>query len=110
MNTEIRIPGPFATIGEIKAANRDRGHYWFSPDTMRFFRSRILGGPIKGRFFIASRQCVFSDGTAAPREYVVHAARDDGSIETLMLNEIGHYQTAGAARTALRAYIRQVTA
>lgn len=48
-----------ATIEEIKAANRDAGQFFFSPATLRFFKSRIgrriHEGP-GGVYFVTSEQ------------------------------------------------------
>lgn len=54
----------------IKAANRNHGGYFFSPDSMRFFRSRVSEkvhqGP-GGIYFVTSEQ--FDD--RSPRLYTV---------------------------------------
>lgn len=49
------------TIEQIKQANGDAGGYWFSPDTMRFFRTRLgrttYGPDSEGRvYFTTSEQ------------------------------------------------------
>jgi len=60
------------TIDAIKEANHMAGQFWFSPDTLRFFRSRIgstvYEGP-GGVYFVSSEQFGFN-GTQ-PRRYTV---------------------------------------
>ena len=64
------------TMNEIRKANIDAGHFWFSPDTMGFFRSQVedtvYQGP-GGVFFISSEQFVPSDGSVCPRRYTVRS-------------------------------------
>ena len=62
----------------IKANNLLAGNNWFSPDTMRFFKSRVLPTIYGGRFFL-SRETSPSGKTA----YSVREAVDGGkSIKT----------------------------
>ena len=70
----------FNTIAEVKRANREAGFYFFSPDTMRFFASRIESGLYKNQCFITSEKRCFSDDT---RVFKVRRARPDGSIENM---------------------------
>ena len=44
------------TMEELRTANRERGDYYFSPDTMTFFDSRIESPLHKGRFFVMSNR------------------------------------------------------
>lgn len=47
------------TIDDIRLANRNAGFYFFSPDTMRFFRSRVGGTVYQGNggiYFVTSEQ------------------------------------------------------
>ncbi|MEN6425990.1 MAG: hypothetical protein ABFE13_11540 [Phycisphaerales bacterium] len=61
----------FYSIDDIKSRNRARGHHFFEPGTMRFFRSRVLDGVEGGRFFITSERFVASDGSSPGRRYTV---------------------------------------
>jgi hypothetical protein len=48
------------TMADIRAANAAAGLFFFSRDTMRYFRSRVEGGPYCGPggvFFLTSEQC-----------------------------------------------------
>lgn len=70
------------SIEQIKRANRERGHYYFSPDTMRFFRSEVESKTFNagwGRtLFITSEH-----GPGGPRGWAVSLAKRDGSIERM---------------------------
>lgn len=82
MSTETANKTVFKNITEIKRANKEAGHYFFSPDTMRFFESQIVPevfGP-RGRFFILSDKAGFTDET---REYKIKWANGDGTIENV---------------------------
>src|SRR4051794_21862147 len=75
---EHTLPGPFHTIEAMKRANEDSGRFFFTPGTMRFFRSRIAPGVIAGRMFITSEQFEDSSGERAERRYTVRLMGDDG--------------------------------
>jgi hypothetical protein len=66
------------SIAEIKNANKARGHFWFSDDTMRFFRSKIHGEVIGGKYFVHSIQY----GDDHPRQYKFSWVNQDASIGT----------------------------
>jgi hypothetical protein len=100
------IPGPFRTVADIRAANEAAGHYYFTPDTMRFFGSRVLSGVIAGRYFVTSERQPASYYPqyfpAGERRYTVRVAHDDGTIDT-----VGEFQGWSTARQA-RAHARFV--
>ena len=97
---EHALPGPFRTITEMKVANADAGRYFFTRDTMRFFRSRIVPGVIAGRIFITSEQ--FDD--SSPRLYTVRVMGDDG--DTADVSTFQQFATLDEARK----YARSLTA
>lgn len=74
----------FKRMSEIKAANRAAGYFFFSPDTMRFFNSRVETGVIGGRYFITSEQ--YDENS--PREYTARRANDDGTVETVRVDDV----------------------
>lgn len=45
---------PFKSISEVKAANAAKGFYFFSPGTMKFFKSKVVSALLFGRYFITS--------------------------------------------------------
>ena len=69
----------YKTIGQIKEANREAGHHFFDESTIRFFRSRIHGGVIHGRYFITSEDNFQSDA----RFFTPRIAHANGDVETL---------------------------
>lgn len=80
METTSASPTGFQDIEQIKQANREAGRFFFSPDTMRFFASRVLPTVYGGRFFVTSEKRGFDDDG---REYRVRVAFDNGEIETV---------------------------
>lgn len=84
----------FETLADIKEANRNAGLHWFSPDTVRFFKSRfsedIYPLPDGGAMFVSSER-----GPDDVRAYSVRLARADGSIET-----VGGFQAHATSRAA----------
>jgi hypothetical protein len=68
------------TIEAIREADSRAGRHFFSPDTMRFFRSRVLPTVFQGPggvYFITSEQFVGSDGVSKPRKYTVRNFTSD---------------------------------
>lgn len=49
------------TIATLKELNKKRGNYWFSPDTMRFFDSRIESEISSNGYFVSSEKACFND-------------------------------------------------
>ena len=75
------------TIEEIKTNNKQAGMHFFTPEPMRFFRSRV-GKTVYGeRLFITSEQFVSSTRTAK-RRYTVRMAIKGGGIR-----DIGPFNT-----------------
>ena len=65
---------------QLERFHWSRGFKFFSPDSMRFFRSRPQGvPPYKGRVFVTSEK----SGWNAPRYYTVRCIRPDGGIDTI---------------------------
>ena len=87
----------FNGIEDIKRYNAETGHYFFSADTMRFFRSRVSGETFgaNGELFITSDKNE-GPGYSFPRRYTVRAIRDDGSVDTM--SEFQQFTTLAQAR------------
>lgn len=66
--------------------NEEIGHYFFSPDTMRFFASKIESELYPSGYFITSEKRCFNDNR---REFKVRFAKQDehgeftGEIESV---------------------------
>ena len=68
------------TMSHIKSFCWNRGSHFFSPDTMRFFSSRIqTTPPYKGRVFVTSERYNWNH----PRLYTVRVVHPSGNIETI---------------------------
>lgn len=82
---EINIPDVL-TISDVKKINREAGQFFFTPQAMRFFESRIetKGVLINNRFFITSEQFISSTGKKDPRRFTVRELnRETGGIITV---------------------------
>lgn len=88
----------FRNIREIEDANRRAGYYFFTPDAMRFFRSRVHDDVYGAGFFVTSEQ--FDHGY--PRCYTVRFARPDGSITTV--STFQQYASRSGAHAAAARY------
>ena len=68
------------TICHVKSFCWNRGSHFFSPDTMRFFSSRIqTTPPYKGRVFVTSERMNWN----SPRLYTVRVVKPSGNIQTI---------------------------
>lgn len=96
----------FKTIAGVKRANKASGHFWFEPDTMRFFRCRVETELFAGRFFVSSEQQPASmDGTTHPRLYTIRKANADGSIDTV--GDFQAYRTKAQAVKAMHELVSE---
>lgn len=82
---------------DIETANRAGGGRWFSPDNLRFFRSKVYPEVYGGRLFVSSELSPFPGDS---RRYTVRSVDEDGSIDTV--GEFGQHATLSAARRAAR--------
>ena len=87
----------FKSIEQLKLVNAANGFYFFSPATMKFFKTKICGGIIFGRFFIT--QDYMPDKTYTVREI----ASDKGDIHTNPLNQ--RFATRKEAKEALKIHL-----
>ena len=80
----------------IKDRNERSGGTWFSPGSMRFFRTRLaqqgIGWPGGDVYFVTSEQ--FDRDT--PRRYSVRKQSPDGTIDTV--GDFQGYETRKAAQ------------
>lgn len=77
------------TIEQMKRINAEKGYHFFSPDTMRFFRSRIapkvFEGP-GGVYFVTSEQFEFRGELHARKYTVTRFYPDNGCTERVDLD------------------------
>ena len=87
------------TMSHIKSYCWNRGSHFFSPDTMRFFNSRIqTTPPYKGRVFVTSERMNWN----SPRLYTVRVVKSSGHIETI--GDFGAFTSRQSAHRYAEAY------
>ena len=98
-------------IQTVKRINEDRGKYFFSPATMRFFSSRVAQCAYatddnSRAYFVTSEQFTGSNGRSQPRRYTVRVMdMTTGDITEPHGHKDGFQEYAsrnGAAREARR--------
>lgn len=90
----------YKNLAEIREANRVAGMHWFSPDTLRFFGTRMCahGRIFGGRYFVTSEYVGFD--RRGPRRYSVRVAGPDGAIDTV--GDFGAYASRNGAIAAAK--------
>ena len=87
------------TMNQLERYNGNRNYYFFSPDTMRFFSSRIQTlPPYKGRVFVTSERRNWN----SPRLYSVRVIQPSGNIETI--GDFQGFTTRQSAHAYAKAY------
>ena len=84
---------------DIKRINKEKGYYFFEPDTMRFFKSRVGDLVFQGNggvFFTTSERFDYD----TPRYYTVREFNPEtGSVNTIGdFNELSYYQARSRAK------------
>ena len=87
---------PFADLAAVKRANEMAEQHWFSPNTLRFFGSRIESRLIGGRWFISSE----TPDAYTRRRFTVREALPSGHIGNV--GEFRQYASKAEARAAVR--------
>ena len=83
-------------ISEIKELNQKAGNYWFEPDTLRFFKSRLDKYAYKKgnkAYFVSSEQSPYGS-----RMYSVRVA----DLKTGNINTVGDFMKYGSRESALK--------
>jgi len=83
------------TMSDVKRKNKEAGLFWFSPTSMRFFKSRVESELIGGKFFVSSEQ--FDED--APRLYSVREYHP----KTHGIDTVGKFQAFKTCQDALDA-------
>ncbi len=97
---------PYRNLDEVKGRNAARGDYWFSPDTLAFFESRIPNEIIvagEGAYFV-SRETNPSKVTM----WTVRYADESGRVNTVG-EFFAHSTKAEAVKAAQEAATAGVT-
>ena len=94
---KVTLMNAIWNVDQLKRYNRERGLYYFSPETMRFFRSRVAPGVIntwEGVVFITSEQFDYN----SPRLYTARIIREDGTVDNLAGCEFQQFENLYHAR------------
>jgi hypothetical protein len=93
----------YRTMAELRKANTDAERFFFSPSTMRFFKSRVVSKLYGGRYFITREWAGDMGGI-----HTVRMANDDASIDTVYSStgEAHRYWDIEDARAVCRALAR----
>jgi hypothetical protein len=97
----------YNSMTDVRRANANRGHHWFDPETLQFFRSRVGRTLYGGRYFISSEQNkgYYPEYYCYPRMYTVRVVNADGSIDTV--GEFQAYETRAQAIAAIKRLLRE---
>lgn len=82
---QIQVP-EVLSVSDVKRINKEAGQFFFEPESMRFFESKIetRGLLIKNKFFITSEQFIPSTGKPFPRKFTIRGFnRETGGIPTI---------------------------
>lgn len=88
-----------ATIDDVRRANKSAGHFWFEPDTMRFFSSVVETQLIADKYFVTSEK-----PPNGRRRFTVRIAIDGGR-EIGTVGEFLGYKGLASARKAITAIV-----
>jgi hypothetical protein len=88
----------YTSMTEVRRANREAGHHFFDPATIRFFNGTVGRTLYHGRYFITSEQAPYN-----PRHWTIRIAKPNGRIDTF--GEFGKYASYNEARKALRSLV-----
>lgn len=94
----------FTSIKEIRDENELVGQHWFSPESLRWFGSKIGRTVYGGRYFITSEQDTYGAWNNE-RRYTIRVANADSTIDTV--GDFGQYATSAEARRAVLAIVKQ---
>lgn len=100
------LPGPYATLEDMRIAHRASCGHYFDAETNRFFGARYHSDAIAGRMFIDSTRC--PDGTREYRLNAVGDVRGTVSVGRVILpgedpaGDGARFATLGEARKAAR--------
>lgn len=96
---------PFSNTWQLADYNSDMGYYFFTPDSMSFFNSRIGAiyhgaSPVDWNIFITSEKYDWN----SPRLYTIRQLLIDGSTRTI--SAFQEYAYLSTAKRAVERYLR----
>jgi hypothetical protein len=83
------------TMSDVRAANKAAGQFWFSRETMRFFKSKVETSLLRGGYFITSER----EEAGSQRRYTIRRENAEHYIDTV--GYLGEFRTLAAAQAAL---------
>lgn len=87
------------TIEDIKAAATAAGNFFFTPDTLAYFSSRVSSTVFGGEYFVTSEQDKTGNAWGGVRRYTVRRAWDSPNGFTVdTVGEFGQFDTLEAAK------------
>ena len=96
----------YTSFRDLERRNTEAGNFWFEPDTMRFFRTRLCGDPLVSGsrvFFVTSER----NGWDNPRLYSVRVM-DWGTGDVDTVGQFQGYRTRSGALGACRRAAQEV--
>jgi hypothetical protein len=95
------------TVAQLRDLNESNGGCWFSRGTMRFHRTKIQSGIIRGEYFITLDKRGFDD--SAGYGYTVRAFNSEGDVRTSALGsrgqQVGSFDSKREALDALTEHL-----
>lgn len=81
-------PDNINTVADVMYLNNEKGYFFFSPDTLKFFNSQIYGGELLGNnkdlFITSEKQPKSLDGSVYPRKFTIRKVNKSvGDIDTI---------------------------
>lgn len=101
-DVEMNEGGKIKTIADLKEKNKELGHHFFSPETMRFFGSKIESGILGGNYFITSEKN-FDD---TKREFKVRSFAQNGKVNGNPLGKT--FETKEQAKDAIKEHTKKL--
>jgi NADPH-dependent ferric siderophore reductase len=89
------------TLEDAKQRNEETGHYFFSPDTMRFFKSQVETPLLGGEYFVTSERAPHDTS----RRYTLRQIDwDTGEVNTI--GEFYSHRSVDCAKDALTEHLK----
>lgn len=96
----------YKSIAEIVTANKEAGQYFFSPDTMAFWGSKVETDVIEGCYFVTSED----NYDRSEKVFKVRKALPDGTITTAPFGEppsyLADFELVTLDKAIAMAYVR----
>lgn len=93
----------FKTMSDVKAKNKEIGHFFFDPDTMKFWDSKVESTLYKGTYFITSEKHA-TEGK--PRQFSIRQVLRTGEIITVGRGR--EYSSLESARDAVKELVKRL--